>query len=62
VVTVNTAYFSKNLPKTALQLLDVQQYRRCFGHPRLGKPGGCTEDLKLLEGLDWNAVKGLMDK
>jgi hypothetical protein len=62
VVTVNAAYFSKNLPKTAIQLLAVQQYSRCFAHPRLGIPGGCTENLKLLEGLDWNAVKGLMDK
>lgn len=62
VVTENPDYFDKKLPKTAIQLLSVDQYSRCFANPRQGRPGGCTENLKLLRGLDWQAVKGFLDR
>ena len=62
VVEVNPAYFNAKLPKTAIQLLTVKSYNRCLTSPPPKGPGGCAEDLKLLQGLDWNTVRTIMDR
>lgn len=62
VVTTNHKYFDPKLPKTAMQLITVSDYYRCVDTRPDEPPGGCTEDMKLLKGIDWNKVRALMDK
>jgi hypothetical protein len=62
VVELNPDYYNAKLPKTAIQLLTVKSYRACLGLPYPVGPGSCAEDLKLLKGIDWSAVRNLLDR
>lgn len=64
LVTVNRAYFDTTLPRTAPQLLVLNLYERCLTAQSMAntKPGGCVTNRKVIESLDWNAVRAWLNR
>jgi hypothetical protein len=62
VVKKNGDYFNRKLPRSAFQLITVTDYHNCLNLKRFDVPGKCVADLQLLENMDWQALRRLMDK
>lgn len=63
VVQRNPDYFNSRMPKSAMQLVTVTAYRECLDRrPAPQDPGTCTAHLRLLQDMDWNALRALMGK
>jgi len=62
VVRANSDYFNPKLPRTAIQLITVRAYNYCLDKVPFIAPGQCKADFKLLENMDWSALRTLMDK
>ena len=56
--------FDTTLPRTAPQLLVLNLYERCLTPQSLAyqKPGGCVTNRKVIEALDWNAVRAWLNR
>lgn len=63
VIRPNWDYFDRTLPRTAIQLLTVW-VRDCPGQKpsKDGAPYGCPANMALLQSLDWEKVKAIMDR
>jgi len=64
LVVPNRAYFDTTLPRTAPQLLVLNLYERCLTPQSIAykKPGGCVTNRKVIETLDWNAVRAWLNR
>jgi hypothetical protein len=64
LVKTNWAFFDATRPRTAPQVLMVTMYARCVTKESLARGeetrGGCAINRKLMETLDWEAVKEWM--
>lgn len=63
VIRPNWNYFDPALPRTAIQLLTVW-VRDCPATKpsKDGNPAGCAANMALLQSLDWEQVKAIMDR
>ena len=64
LVTPNRAYFDTALPRTAPQLLVLNLYERCLRPQSMAitKPGGCATNRKVIDSMDWNAVRAWLSR
>ncbi|MBI5638094.1 MAG: hypothetical protein HZA03_09015 [Nitrospinae bacterium] len=63
VIRPNWSYFDPALPRTAIQLLTVWVRDCPAAKPsKDGNPAGCAANMALLQSLDWEAVKAIMDR
>ncbi|MBS1819098.1 MAG: hypothetical protein JSU08_14285 [Acidobacteria bacterium] len=64
LVKTNWDYFDRRLPRTSAQVLVVTRFARCLTPEALAEqsPGGCVTNRTLMESIDWDAIRGLMDK
>lgn len=56
LVRPNWAYFDRRLPRSAPQVLLVNDIGRCFENRKSDSPAGCPTNLKLIESLDRQAL------
>jgi hypothetical protein len=56
LVRPNWAFFDRRLPRSAPQVLLVNDIGRCFENRKSTSPSGCPTNLKLLESLDRQAL------
>lgn len=59
IVRTNWAFFDRAVPRSAPQVLVIDSYMRCLesGAPRQTSPGGCVTNRRLMESIDWDAVR-----
>lgn len=64
LVAPNRAYFDTTLPRTAPQLLVLDLYGRCLTPQSLAHttPGGCSTNRRVIESMDWNAVRAWLNR
>ena len=59
IVRTNWDVFDRALPRSTPQVLVIDAYARCLEPGSLAQtpPGGCATNRRLLESLDWAAVR-----
>lgn len=64
VVKTNWGFFDPKLPRSVPQVLMVDAYMRCLTPESLKQtsPGGCVTNRALMDGVNWDAVKGWLSK
>lgn len=64
LVKPNWAYFDATLPRSAPQVVMLSMFTRCVSAQSLKEtnPSGCTVNRKLVETLDWDAVRAWLDR
>jgi hypothetical protein len=64
IVTPNWDYFDAKLPRSAPQVLMLGLFTRCVSTESLKAthPSGCVVNRKLVETLDWDAVRAWLDR
>lgn len=65
VIRPNWDYFDRSLPRTAIQLITIGSIDECVGDPKaVSGPNryGCPTNVALLQNLDWEQWKALIDK
>lgn len=64
LVKPNWAYFDAKLPRSAPQVVMLGLFTRCLSTESLKEtnPSGCTINRKLVETLDWDAVRTWLDR
>jgi hypothetical protein len=63
VIRPNWDYFDRSLSRSAVQLITI--WNRCVDSKKSASdpdPAGCPTNNALLESLDWNKVRALMDR
>ncbi len=64
LVRPNWDYFDPKLPRAAPQVVMLGMFTRCLSAESLKatNPSGCVINRKLVESLDWEAVRGWLDR
>ena len=64
LVRPNRDYFDTALPRTAPQLLVLNLYERCLTaqSKALTKPGGCATNRRVIDSMDWDAVRAWLNR
>lgn len=65
IVKPNWAYFDAKLPRSAVQVLMLNRFDRCVdARPSSGaeRRGGCVINRQLVDTMDWDAVRTMMDR
>ena len=64
LVKPNWAYFDAKLPRSAPQVVMLGLFTRCLSAESVKEtnPSGCTINRKLVETLDWDAVRAWLDR
>jgi hypothetical protein len=62
LVETNPDYFDRTLPRTAAQLLTVDNVTRCLPARPSQWPGGCAAHLKMWEQLDWQKLAAVLER
>lgn len=65
IVKPNWGYFDPKLPRSAVQVLMVTRFDRCVdARPSSGEQrrGGCVVNRQLIDTMEWDAVRAMMDR
>src|SRR5262249_37306401 len=64
LVRPNWDYFDPKLPRSAPQVVMIAAFTRCLTKESMGGTirGGCVINRALVDSMDWNAVRGWLDR